>query len=323
MNPQLIEITHGRTNPGIDPVVHIWGWEVPVYLFLGGLTAGVMILLAALELKNGKKSTSRGGQLMPFGAVGLISLGMGALFLDLAYKFHVYRFYMSFEPTSPMSWGSWLLVVVYPVLILMGLGGLSDPYRDWIRGKVGGLRSLLDWTFGVADTHRRKILITTITVGIGLGIYTGLLLGTMSARFQWNTAVLGPLFLTSGVSTGAALLLFCKLDHDEAHTLVKWDTVAIVVELALLGVMILGFLTGGTTAQVAGQNLLGGTWTPYFWSLVVALGLAAPLALNLAELKRHLKPTLWAPALVLIGGFALRSILVAAGQETNFDQLLP
>ena len=33
-----------RSNALIDPGLHIWTWEVAMYLFLGGLTAGVMIL---------------------------------------------------------------------------------------------------------------------------------------------------------------------------------------------------------------------------------------------------------------------------------------
>ena len=36
-----------RDNPIVDPVMHIWGWEISIYLFLGGLTAGVMFFSAA------------------------------------------------------------------------------------------------------------------------------------------------------------------------------------------------------------------------------------------------------------------------------------
>ena len=39
-----------------------------------------------------------------------------------------------------------------------------------------------------------------------LGIYTGILLNTMVARPLWNSAILGPLFLFSGLSAGAALI---------------------------------------------------------------------------------------------------------------------
>ena len=34
------ELVNTRHNPMIDPAMHIWGWEIPVYLFLGGLRDG-------------------------------------------------------------------------------------------------------------------------------------------------------------------------------------------------------------------------------------------------------------------------------------------
>ena len=37
-------------------------------------------------------------------------------------------------------------------------------------------------------------------------IYTGILLNTMVARPLWNSAILGPLFLVSGLSAGAAVM---------------------------------------------------------------------------------------------------------------------
>jgi hypothetical protein len=43
-------------------------------------------------------------------------------------------------------------------------------------------------------------------LGVGLGIYTGILLNTMVARPLWNSAILGPLFLVSGLSAGAAVM---------------------------------------------------------------------------------------------------------------------
>jgi protein NrfD len=43
-------------------------------------------------------------------------------------------------------------------------------------------------------------------LGVALGIYTGILLNTMVARPLWNSAILGPLFLVSGLSAGAAVM---------------------------------------------------------------------------------------------------------------------
>ena len=50
-----------------------------------------------------------------------------------------------------------------------------------------------------------------LVLGIGLGAYTGVLLGTLGARPAWSSAVLGPLFLVSGLSTGAALMMLFSL----------------------------------------------------------------------------------------------------------------
>ena len=40
----MIELTTTRANHLVDPALHVWGWEIPVYLFLGGLVAGMMII---------------------------------------------------------------------------------------------------------------------------------------------------------------------------------------------------------------------------------------------------------------------------------------
>ena len=52
-----------------------------------------------------------------------------------------------------------------------------------------------------------------LVLGIALGTYTGILLSTLSARPVWNSALLGPLFLISGFSTGAALMMLFPLNH--------------------------------------------------------------------------------------------------------------
>jgi protein NrfD len=323
MQPEILEIVSGRGNPGIDPTMHIWGWEVPVYLFLGGLVAGLMVLLPALELRGKRRPGAGLSRLMPFAAIGLVSLGMGALFLDLENKLNVFRFYLSFQPTSPMSWGSWILLLVYPALLLLGLGSLSDQQRGWLKDRVPArLTGLLQRAFDVADGRRNAVLWTTGATGLALGAYTGLLLGTLVARPLWNSALLGPLFLVSGISTGAALLLLTPMSEEEHRTLTRWDVAAITTELALLALLLVDLSGGGASSAAAGSLLLGGPWTPWFWALVVVGGLTVPLLLDTVELRRRLPATLYSPVLVLIGGLALRWVLVAAGQESSLG-LIP
>jgi formate-dependent nitrite reductase membrane component NrfD len=156
---------------------------------------------------------------------------------------------------------------------------------------------------------------TNIALGIALGGYTGILLSSLGARDLWSSSVLGPLFLVSGVSTGAALLMLFPLRTDERHQLRDWDIWAIGAELALLGLFLLGLASGGEAARRAVALFLGGPYTATFWSLVVIAGLLVPLLLETVEALRRLRPTVLASVLLLVGGLSLRWILVVAGQS--------
>jgi len=204
------------------------------------------------------------------------------------------------------------------VLLLHGLGSLGPDLRERVRGWVPALlRRGLDRAFDLADARRSGIVVANLVTGVALGAYTGLLLGTMAARQQWSTAVLGPLFLTSGISTGAAFLLLFRLDGREQHLLVRWDIAAIVGELLIIALMLIGLLTTCAPGQAAALNLLGGSWTPCFWALVVFTGLLVPLLLNVLEVRGQRAATLFSPLLVLYGGLMLRFVLVAAGQDSS------
>lgn len=320
MNPRVVEVISNRANHAIDPHLHIWEWQIPAYLFLGGVVAGIMFLLAAMEIRRGERPTSVSAQVMPFVAAALLSLGMLFLLLDLEHPAHVYRFYMAFEPTSPMSWGSWILLLVYPALILLGLGALDGERREAL-GRwpvVRKLERVMTWAYRLADGWRRPVLWVTAALGAGLGVYTGLLLGTMTARPMWTSSVLGPLFLVSGISTGAAAMMLTRLSEEEAHVLVRWDSLAIALELVLLAALVMSYVTGPEAGRQAGAMILGGAYTQLFWGVVVVAGLLAPLLLNLVELGRKIPGTRFAPALILIGGLALRVVFVAAGQLVSF-----
>lgn len=319
----MLETDMIRHNHQIDPQLHIWGWEIPLYLFLGGVTAGLMILGALLHLRNkaspGAEGLSRWARWLPFAAPILLSVGMLALFLDLAHREHVYRFYLTLRPTSPMSWGSWILLGIYPATLLLGLLGLQEAELERLKawGPVAKLKlgRLLHWAHTLARDNGRTVLWSNLILGIALGAYTGLLLGTLAARPAWNSVVLGPLFLVSGLSTGAALMMLFPMAEDEHHTLRRWDMLAILVEVTLIGLFFLSLLTsGGEPGRQAAELFFGGRYTAAFWSLVVLLGLAVPLLLEWIESRRKLAPTLMAPALILIGGLSLRWVLVLAGQ---------
>ncbi len=305
------ELDIARHSRFVDPQLHVWGWEIPVYLFLGGMAAGAMILAALL---SARPERSRVARWLPFVAPILVSVGMGALFLDLSSKLHVFRFYLAFRWTSPMSWGAWILLVVYPVTILQGLASLADDQAEWLAARAGGLAGVVRAGRAFALPRERALRTWAVAMGVGLGVYTGVLLSTLGARALWGSALLGPLFLVSGLSTGAALLMLLGVSPEERHALARWDLLAIGLEVAVLALLLVGLASGDAASRGAAGLLLGGRFTAQFWALVVIAGLAVPAALELLEARLHLRPTWIAPALVLVGGLSLRWILVAAGQ---------
>jgi protein NrfD len=309
------ELDLTRHSSLLDPRLHVWGWEVAVYLFLGGLAAGTMIVGALLAARPGERSGP--ARWLAFAPAGLLTLGMLALFLDLEHQLHAWRFYAALRLTSPMSWGAWILVLVYPLSLLSALAGLDDGQAQRAEASLSrfGLGALLRRARAFAAARARPLRTATLSAGLALGAYTGILLSTLGARALWASALLGPLFLVSGVSTGAAFVLLFRLSDDERHAVERWDLLAISLEAAVLALFLVGLTTGGEAAREAARLLLGGPYTAQFWTLVVVGGLAAPLALHLVQRRRGLPATLAVPALVLLGGAALRFILVAAGQS--------
>lgn len=311
------EITSTRHNHLIDPVMHVWGWEIPLYLFMGGVVAGIMIFTGWRMLRNPDEDSSTAMGLLPWTAPVAISLGMFFLWLDLEHPFNAWRFYAAFKVSSPMSWGAWILLGIYPVSILLSWVTTPGHLKGLVRRRmeaVSAFRRLDDWTL----ENTRALAALNIVMGAALGIYTGVLLGTMAARPLWNSALLGPLFLVSGLSTGAAFMLLFGLKDRERRVLGRADMGLIAAELALLALWMIGLATGGGPSEAALATILGGPYTAAFWTMVVALGLLAPLLGEWLEFRHGAVPGRGTAVLVLMGGFALRWILVFAGQASGW-----
>ena len=310
----MLEITNHRMNPLIGTHLDIWEWHISVYLFLGGLVAGLMILNGLWRLWGKADHTHASTRIGPVWAPILLSLGMFFLWLDLENKLNVHRFYMTFQIRSPMSWDSWILILVYPIQILgMALPGGLDKFGKSLRF----LNPIWDIIKTIAQRWTKLIPALNITLGAMLGIYTGILLSAFAARPLWNTAMLGPLFLISGLSTAAAWNMLHKTTRTELKSLVRWDISLLATEFLFLIFIIISLLTGTEGHQAAGRLLLGGDFTASFWVIVVFLGLALPLWLEIRENTGRFTPYWAAPVMILIGGLALRMVMVQAGQGSH------
>jgi formate-dependent nitrite reductase membrane component NrfD len=252
---------------------------------------------------------------LPILAPIVLSIGMGALFLDLEHKLFVFRFYTTFQPSSPMSWGSWILIVIYPVSVLLVLAYLREGY-PWLASYVDRYKAGR-WLTDFAQTHKLTVAKWGLIVAVMLGIYTGILLSAFSARPFWNTGFLGPLFLISGLST-AAVLVILGAHEAERCLFTKIDVGIIVVELILISLLLVNLSTGaGAHLDAAGQ-ILGGGFTQTFWLYFILPGLLIPLLLEYWELAGKRSLAFLSPLLIFYGGYMLRHLTLQVGQLTTW-----
>lgn len=313
----MSELVSTRANPMIDPVFHIWGWEVPVYLFLGGMVAGMMII-AGYFLYRGRHSEATCSCLqLPIVSIILLSIGMLALFLDLEHKKYVWRMYTTFQPGSPMSWGTWILLLVYPALIANML--LAPP--PWL---ARPLPVLARWQAAVRSRPNllRTIAVTNMGLGIALGTYTGILLSAFGARPLWNSAALGLLFLVSGLSSAAAFVHLVAQNRWERETLAKADNGFLSLELLILALFLIGLVTSTRVHVASAHLLLSGAFAPAFWVFVVGMGIVLPLFIQSLAVTHRIRHTPVAPLFVIAGGLLLRFVIVNAGQASHWTRLV-
>lgn len=303
----------GRNIPNIDPFLHIWHWQIPVYLFLGGLAAGIMFFAALFTILGKEKEMQATVKWAMFIVPGALIIGLIALFLDLKHQLYFWRLYTVIRLQSPMSWGAWTLMIITPISLIWVASYIKEVFPKW------------NWRFKILNDlekliiqNRKLIAWFMLIYAVILGIYTGILLSAFNARPLWNNSILGILFLVSGMSTGVATIILISKNHMERKIMAQIDLGLIIVELFLITHMIMGFLAGPSVQLEAANLFLGGQFTVSFWVFVVILGLVFPAVLEVLELVGYKVPVAIPAVLILIGGLVFRFVMVEAGQITRY-----
>ncbi len=306
-------IISGRMNYKVDPSLHIWGWEIPLYLFLGGLAAGVLFFAGLYYLRGKENEYQSAVKWVPMITPFLLAIGLGALFLDLHHKPYFWRLYTTIKLQSPMSWGAWTLMVITPLSIIWSATYIKDVFPKW------------DWKYKWVDDlvayfieYRTQLAWIMIIFSVILGIYTGILLSAFNARPLWNTSILGPLFLTSGLSAGAALIMMLSKNPLERIRFSQIDLMLIAVELTMVIHMFMGFRASTEVQIEAAALFLGGPYTLSFWIFVVFIGMLLPAFLEIWELKGNHIPAYIPAVMIISGSLMLRFIIVHAGQASRY-----
>ena len=255
--------------------------------------------------------------------VSTAALVVGLLFLvsDVAKPFQAMQMWESFvNPGSWMAIGAWLLLAA---VVFMGLCAVfSTP---WL---VRAVESFCKPLARHAEAISKACMAVGALLGLGVAMYTGVLLWNAHSIPLWNTPLIAMLFTISALDAGAGVVLAAlMLERPRyAAVFVRRVSVAllvlIVLEACVLATLLLTHLAGSQGQALGASVLLNGGLNIQFWVLVVMVGLAVPFiftALVLARLVRT--PELCrllhfgAVACSLIGGFALRYVILAGGMH--------
>jgi formate-dependent nitrite reductase membrane component NrfD len=292
--------------------IPLWEWWVVFYFFFGGIAGGAYFTSAMIELvgRPEDRPIARMGYFIAF-PLALVCAVLLIVDLGRPERFwHMIVYSRTLTPwpkwDSPISVGSYALLFFGLFSFLSFVDALIETGRlPWapLREKYSGTPRLIYSIIGAF-------------FGFFLASYTGVLLATTHLPTWANNPLLGALFIASGASTGMAAialgLLLTKTDTGLSMARLKQaDNVALVLELVLL-VAFLALLGAAASVYLTGLNaivLIVG---------VVIVGLLLPLALEFQAGYRGIKSpvnmTLLVAALILVGGFLMRTVIVMGGQ---------
>jgi formate-dependent nitrite reductase membrane component NrfD len=173
----------------------------------------------------------------------------------------------------------------------------------------------------------KKYLFPLEIVGSVLAVatagYTGVLIAVINGVPFWNTPLMPVLFMASAVSTGLAVAMIgaAIIDIRTIKTLSNFalgHVIFLAVEALVLGLLIFMSLTRSAEAAASAQILISGSLSPYFWSLVVVVGILVPFVLSIVEYYEYGEMPKYlvvgADLLVLVGGMSLRALIIYSGQ---------
>jgi formate-dependent nitrite reductase membrane component NrfD len=299
-----------------------WTWYIVPYFFLAGLAGGSYFIATLLRLwgEPSDEPASRVGYyaafltFLPCPILLTLDLTQPLRFWHMLWNTTPGSQSFNFKSGSPMSVGSWALVVFGLFATVSFLEVLVRDQR--IRSRAaGGMVRVFDGALGRL----------WITVGAVLGLfiagYTGVLLAVSNQPVWSDTWALGGLFLASGLAGSAALLLLLVRYRADARAsagmLELSERLFTLLELALLVVFVLTLIPAGALDDAFGFPWIL-LWLVAFAGMVPGLrGLVtARLAVTAdgAVVAQPLLASVSAPGLVLIGVLALRAAVILSAQ---------
>jgi polysulfide reductase chain C len=301
-----------------------WTWYILLYFFLAGLAGGSYFLATVLRYW-GTPADEPMARLGYYVALPVVAICPILLTLDLSSPLRFWHmlvnttpdeFGLNFNSGAPMSVGVWALLLASVFALVSFVDALVRDRR--LRHPLG--RRLAGFLEGGAGKvwHVAGSVVFLFVAG-----YTGVLLAVSNQPIWSDSWALGGLFLASGLSGSAVLLLLLMARYRrEAEASRGFLEIAerlfTLLELLFVVVLVLTLIDDGTLDEAFG-------W-PWLLLWLVALAGTLPGLRGLVGDRLRVTPggtvamertaAAWAaaPALVLVGVFALRAAVIFSAQ---------
>jgi formate-dependent nitrite reductase membrane component NrfD len=308
---KLADTQHFAGPPG-------WTWYILFYFFLAGIAGGSYVIASLLRLRSepADEPAARLGfyasfaALIPCPVLLILDLGQPVRFWHMLWNTTPDAAAPNFKIESPMSVGAWGLLIFGAFATVSFVDSLV---RDGHLRRLSFVARILGGAFG-------KIFVAVGALfGLFIAGYTGVLLSVSNQPVWSDTWALGGLFLASGMSASAALLLFLVRSRPSATTssgpLTVSERLYAMLELILIVVFILTLIPAGTL------NLAFGLPWLLLW-LVALAGLipgvaglltsraVTPEGVTVAVHTSSAARALATSVLVLLGVLALRAAVI-------------
>ena len=291
-----------------------WAWWIIFYFFIGGIAGTAFLLASLLHLSGGRTDDSRLVRMGYYVAfIGAVISGL-LLTLDLNRPLRFWHMLIEsntgqpmFKSWVPMSVGSWGLLLFGLFSFLAALAALSEE-----REKPALLQSA-----PVRFLRRRGPSVVIAVMGSIFGLflagYTGVLLAVTNRPVWADSTLLGLLFLISGASTAAALLILLAVRRRAGSPgAVRWlswfDRNVLILELVVLIAFLISL---GSVARV-----FLSWWGVALAIGVVGIGILAPLLLGRGGAHEP-RELIRSASLVLLGGFLLRVVVLLSSESIH------
>lgn len=303
----------------------VWDWPIAIYLFLIGISAGLVTVAILLRRYHPQAGTAQSGIMRTTAVVAPLSIivGLVILIFHLTRPWTFWKLMFHYSFTSVMSMGV-MLFQVYTVVLLVWLAII---FHEEVAGlqrrfvpRMGWINALVSRLAGFTRGLENLLMVLAVL----LGAYTGFLLSALKSYPFLNNPVLPALFLFSGVSSGISVAILTAVktfrvspDSQEIHFVHRLEKPVVGLEIFLLAAFLIGLLLGGGGKEEALMAAVGGGfWAWWFWIGVVGIGIILPLLVRMVW-RSHSSLQLWLTAgASLCGVLLLRFFVLYAGQMT-------